>query len=94
MSDEIINNLDPEEREILESYERGKWHSVPNWQERLPEYQAAARAALERDGFVSLALPTEDLKEIQQRADQAGVPSDIFIADLVHCFIAGQLVER
>jgi hypothetical protein len=41
-----ISNLDPEERDYLESYERGEWISdlTP---ERVKELQAYARATLE-----------------------------------------------
>ncbi len=92
--DEMINNLDPEERDILESYERGEWQPVENVHEEIRRYEAYARATLERESLISIALSTEDLREISQRADQAGLRSDEFIANIVHQFVSGELVER
>jgi predicted DNA binding CopG/RHH family protein len=87
------NNLDTEEREMLESYERGEWHSIGTLQER-QKYQAYAVAAVGVKGQISISLPLEDLRVVQQKATEAGVPYQKLIADLVHKFISGRLVER
>jgi len=87
------NNLDPEEREILESYERGEWQSIGTLHER-QQYQAYAVAAVGIRGQISISLPLEDLRIVQQKATEAGIPYQKLIADLVHKFISGRLVER
>jgi predicted DNA binding CopG/RHH family protein len=58
------NNLDTEEREILESYERGEWQSIGTLQER-QKYQAYAVAAVGIKGQISISLPIEDLRVVQ-----------------------------
>ncbi len=53
-------NGEPEERELLDSYERDEWRSVDMLRERLREYQAYAIAAFEAIGFVGI-VPRGDV---------------------------------
>ena len=81
--------LDAEEKELLNSYDRDEWRSVNALQERLEQYQVAASAMLEADGLISIVLPKEDLKALQQKAEAAGLPYQKMIANIVHQFLAG-----
>jgi len=49
---------------------------------------------LAQSGQVSLTLSDEDLKAIQRKALETGVPYQKLIADVVHQFATGRLVER
>ena len=86
--------LDTEEREILSSYESGEWHSTGRLPEKLESYQTYATAQLEAEGWVSIVLPEPDLTAIRRKAAEAGVPYQTLIANIVHQFAAGQLVEK
>jgi len=86
--------LDAEERELLDSYERGEWHSIGTLQEKLQQYQTYAAAALEAAGLISIILPQEDLKAIRRKAAEAGVSYQTLIAEVVHQFVVGHLVEK
>jgi len=86
--------LNKEERELLDSYERGEWHSIGTLQEELQQYQTYATAALEAAGLISIILPKEDLQAIQRKAAEVGVPYQALIADIVHQFVVGHLVEK
>ena len=41
-------NLDKEERDILESFERGEWKSVPNLEEEIKKHQTYAQNMLKK----------------------------------------------
>lgn len=84
--------LDDEEQEIVNSYERGEWHSVA-LQEELYRYQAQAAVALTQQAQVSISLSAEDLEAIQKKASEEGIPYQRLIANIVHQFIEGRLVE-
>ena len=86
--------LEPEEQELLDSYERDEWQSVARLHERLPQYQAYASAALEAMGLVSIALPQEDAKAIREKAAARGMSYQILIANIVHQYVTGKLVEK
>lgn len=79
--------LNAEEREILDSYERGERHSVRTLQEQIQQYQAYAVATLETAGFITIAISPEDLQVIQRKAREAGVSSQRLIADILHQFV-------
>ncbi len=85
--------LETDEQEILNSYEQGEWQSVKTLREDLRQYQAYA-AMLEQSGQVSIVLSEEDLKGIQRKALESCVPYQKLIADVVHQFVTGRLVER
>lgn len=86
--------LDRDEQELLDSYEGGEWQSVTKLQERLRQYQTYAAANLEAIGLVSIALTQEDVKAIREEAAAAGVSYQTLIADIVHRYVSGKLVEQ
>jgi predicted DNA binding CopG/RHH family protein len=92
MSDNL--KLETEEREPLDSYERGEWRSISALQDALRQYQQYATAALESEGLVSVVLPKEDLKAIRQKATEVGMSYQTLIANIVHRFVTGSLVEK
>jgi predicted DNA binding CopG/RHH family protein len=90
----MTESLDTDERELLNSYEQGEWQSVKTLREDLRQYQAYAATLLEQGGQVSIALSDDDLKAIQRKAQESGVSYQKFIANVVHEFVSGRLVER
>ncbi|MBR8836152.1 MAG: hypothetical protein DSM106950_19545 [Stigonema ocellatum SAG 48.90 = DSM 106950] len=61
-----MSKLDDEEKEILESFEKGEWESVgdPN---RLAKLQEYAKATLAKDKRITLRLSSMDLDAIPTR---------------------------
>ena len=81
-------NLNVDEQAMLDSYESGEWTSVPKLLREVQRYRAYAAA--ETVKRVQISLSQEDLEGIQQKARQAGIPYQEFIALIVHKFVAGQ----
>jgi predicted DNA binding CopG/RHH family protein len=92
MNDQI--KLEPEEEELLDSYEQDEWRSVDKFQEKSRQYQTYAGASLESLGLVSVALPQEDINAIREKAATAGVSYQTLIANVVHRYVTGSLVEK
>lgn len=88
-----MNELDQEEKELLESFERGEWESVRD-ESRLTQLQGYAKATLAKDKRISLRLSSLDLDAIQARAIEEGIPYQTFISSILHKYITGRLVER
>ena len=86
--------LEPEEQELLDSFERDEWRSVDKLQERLRQYQAYATAVFETMGLVSIALPREDIKAIREKAAATEMSYQTLIANVVHQYVTGTLVEK
>ena len=92
----MTNNLklDPEEQNLLDSYECDEWQSIDMLSKKLQEYQAYATFAFETNGLVSVVLSKEDLKSIQQKASEVGVSYQTLITNIIHQFVSGNLIEK
>ena len=86
--------FDVDEQELLESYEREEWRPIANLQDELQRYRAYAAATIQKNRLVSIGLSPEDFVEIQQKAMEKGIPYQTLIANIVHQFAAGRLVEN
>ena len=51
-----------DEDEILESYERGDWVTVPNLDAEKERYQEAARLSMKKDRRVNIRLSSHDIE--------------------------------
>ena len=85
------DNLTKEERDILESFERGEWESVPDLENRKEEVKEYARATLRKDKRVNIRISERDLKELQRQAVREGLPYQTFISSILHKFVNGNL---
>ncbi|MEA3358092.1 MAG: antitoxin [Thermodesulfobacteriota bacterium] len=85
------NNLNEEERKILESFEKGEWKSVPNLVKRKVDLRSYARATLLKDKRVNIRISERDLRELQRQAVHEGLPYQTFISSILHKFINGSL---
>ncbi|MEW5721028.1 MAG: antitoxin [Chloroflexota bacterium] len=79
-----------EDKELLESYERGEWHSVGNLQREIKRYQEYAASWLEKNMSVYLTLPADDFEMLKQKAKQAGVPYQTLLTKVVHQFVTSE----
>jgi predicted DNA binding CopG/RHH family protein len=84
---------DPFERDLLADYEAGSLKSVATKSE-LAQIKAAARATATKDRRVNIRLSSGDLRDIQARALQEGMPYQTLIASILHKYVAGRLEER
>jgi len=86
--------LDKEERDILDSFERGEWRSVKNLKQEIQKHQEYARQTLKKDKRVNIRIPSRDLDELQIGTIEDGIPYQTLISSILHRFIAGRLVEK
>jgi len=88
--------LDQYEQEILDSFEKGEWESVPDLEERKVELQKSARYTVENRNkkAISLRLPEGDLSAIKRRSSENGLPYQSMIQLLVHQFVTGKIEVR
>jgi predicted DNA binding CopG/RHH family protein len=84
--------IDPnrEDKELLESYERGEWQRVNNLQREIKRYREYAAAWLEKNMLVYLTLPATDFEMLKQKAKQAGVPYQTLLTNVVHQFVTSE----
>ncbi len=85
--------LDAYEKEILDAYEKGEMKSTITSTSELEKYRSAARETFIKDRRVNIRLSTPDLKDIQERAIEEGVPYQTLIASVLHKYVSGRLIE-
>lgn len=87
-----MSTADPYELEILASYEKGELKSVATKAE-LAKFKSAARATALKDKRVNIRLSSGDLKDIQAKALEEGMPYQTLIASVLHKYVTGKLAE-
>ena len=86
--------LTREEREILESVEKGEWERVPDLERETDEIRQAAEATLRKDKRVNIRMTERDLVQLQKAAVREGLPYQTLISSILHKYVSGSLSER
>lgn len=84
--------LNPEERALVKSVERGEWR--PTGKAALKRYVRAARQTLKKDRRVNIRLSEADLEGMQVRAFHEGLPYQTLIASVLHKYVTGSLISK
>ena len=84
--------LKPEERELLNSVERGEWRPVGK--AVLKRYVRVARHTLKKDRRVNIRLARADLEGLQTKAFEEGLPYQTLISSVLHKYVSGSLVTK
>lgn len=80
---------DEEELEILQAWEAGMLKPVTNMAELAKTHRGAAAATFKKDQRLNIRISSKDLKSLQARALEEGVPYQTFAASLLHKFVSG-----
>jgi predicted DNA binding CopG/RHH family protein len=83
--------MDADERELLESVERGEWKSAKGG--KRARYSRYSKATFRKDRRLNIRLSSKDLEAIQKRALAEGLPYQTLISSLLHKYAAGKLRE-
>jgi predicted DNA binding CopG/RHH family protein len=90
----IYNKLDKEEKDILESFEKGELKSVKNLEERKEALKEYAKATIRKDKRLNIRISSRDLNELQRKAVHEGLPYQTYISSILHKFVNGRFIER
>jgi predicted DNA binding CopG/RHH family protein len=86
--------LDDEEKDILESYERGEWVPVKNPRKEIKKLQQHAKNTLQKDKRINIRMSSKDLDQVQVIATQEGIPYQTLVSSIIHKYVSGYLIER
>ncbi len=85
---------DKEEAEILKAYDNGAMKlSAPSRAEKA-KFKSLAENTFRKDRRVTIRLYDHDLKGIQKKAMEKGIPYQTLISGMIHQYIEGDLVEK
>jgi predicted DNA binding CopG/RHH family protein len=86
--------LDAEEKDILDSYERGEWKPVKNLKAEINKLREYARNTLQKDKRINIRMSSKDLDQVQVIAAQEGIPYQTLISSIIHKYVSGYLLEK
>ena len=84
--------LDKYEKVVLAAYEAGVLKPVAT-KDELARMREAARATAMKDQRINIRLSAGDLRDIQVKALQEGMPYQTLIASVLHKYATGRLAE-
>ncbi|MBF9018697.1 MULTISPECIES: hypothetical protein [unclassified Oceanispirochaeta] len=87
-------NLDEYENEILEEYEAGNLSSIGINDSEKKHLSEVAANTLKKNKRVNIRLSEHDLKAIQSKALQEGLPYQTLISSLIHKYTNGLLIDK
>lgn len=86
--------LDPEEKEVLESFERGEMETIPHLESEVERYREVARTTFKKDKRVNIRISSKDLMAIQKKALEEGIPYQTLISSVLHKYVSGRLADK
>ena len=88
------SDLNKEEKDILESFERGEWKPVEDTGQEVRRLSEHARRTLQKDKRINIRMSAKDLEQIQVIAVREGIPYQTLIASIVHKYVSGYLIDK
>jgi predicted DNA binding CopG/RHH family protein len=85
--------LTKEEKEILDSFEKGEWVPAKDFSKRKAELMKYARNTLKKDKRLNIRISERDLNELQRKALIEGLPYQTYLSSIIHKFLSGKLIE-
>ena len=85
--------LDKYEEELLAAFESGALLPIAT-KEELEQIRESARATATKDQRINIRLAAGDLRDIQVKAMQEGMPYQTLIASVLHKYVTGRLAEK
>lgn len=87
--------LDPEEKEILESFERGEWKPVKNFKKRQEELKRSATLTLKtiKSKNINLRLQPTTIIKLKAKAEKLGLPYQTLASSILHRYVTDQVIH-
>jgi predicted DNA binding CopG/RHH family protein len=85
---------DEEELELVQAWEAGALKPVSGMAQLLKDHRGIAEASFKKDQRLNIRISSRDMKSLQARALEEGIPYQTFAASLLHKFVNGHLVNQ
>ena len=83
--------LDKYESDVLQDYESGRLKKTGNFPVEKKRYETYARETLKKNRRINIRMSEYDLKAIQLKAMEEGVPYQTFISSVLHKVADGRI---
>ena len=90
----MSDQLNQEEREILEKFERGDLRPVSGVEAEMTTARDAARTTFKKTRRVNLRVTERDFDLAHARAREEGIPYQTLLSSVIHKYLSGRLTEE
>ena len=84
--------LSKEEKQLLKAIEAGEFESVLT-KKRRAELVSAAKDTVRKDKRINIRISNRDLKAVQLKASEEGIPYQTLVSSVIHKYISGSLKD-
>ena len=88
------SDLDAEERDILERFERDEVRPAPDAEREIDLARQAARNTFNKTRRVNLRMTERDFNLAHSRAREEGLPYQTLLSSVIHKYLSGRLTEK
>ncbi len=74
--------LDTEEKELLDSYDRGEWKPVSDLKQEIKKAEEASRRFMQKDARINIRMSSYDLDGLKQIAAHEGLSYQTLIGSI------------
>ena len=89
-----MNYYDAEEKELIESIEKGEWKSVKDLGGEKKRYSNIFKASSSRSEQVTIELTKKELRDLKIKANIEGLTFQSLIGSILHKYLTGKLEEK
>ena len=91
----IVNDdMNAEECDILDRFERGELRSAPGVEREIDAARRAARNTFNKTRRVNLRVTERDFNLAHSRAREEGMPYQTLLSSVIHKYLSGRLTEK
>lgn len=90
-----VEPFDEEERELIESVEKGEWQSIPEKDKHryIKEAKQYAEASMKKDKRMNIRISERDLRNLKIKALEEGIPYQTLVSMVLHKYLSGKLKD-
>ena len=84
--------LNPEDQDMLEAFEAGKFESDLK-DERRTQLAQLAEETIRKDKRINIRISSRDLEALQRRALEEGLPYQSLVSSVLHKYVSGSFKD-
>ena len=89
-----MNKYTKYEKDIIKSYERDEWQSVPEFEKEKEKYREYAKNTYLKNKRINIRISERDLKRLKSKSIEEGIPYQTLIVSILHKYFSGKLIEQ
>jgi predicted DNA binding CopG/RHH family protein len=83
-----------DDKDLIESIEKGEWESISNLEEMKSKLMKAATETALKDYRINVRISKRDVEALKTKALEEGIPYQTLVTSILHKYVTGKLNEK